>query len=244
MPESSSSQLFPNTDWSLVHLLNSPDAAQADIALNRLCLAYYRPLYVCARASGLSAHDAEDAVQDFMAHLLGNDAFKALNQEKGRLRAWIGRGFSNRLIYRYRNQSALKRGGGCEHLSLDFAHAEHLYQHDHRHDDSAEHACDLRTALDLWIQVLRRLDADPRLNKRPEIYAALRPCILSGWPSNGPSQTEVGAQLGLSASTLRVRLHNLAIKARAHFDEVARANLDPLIPSEDLDHLWQLLKAT
>ena len=36
---------------------------------------------------------------------------------------------------------------------------------------------------------------------------------------------------------------NLAAKARATFEQVARENLDPLIPQEDLDYLWQLLKA-
>jgi len=237
-----SQSLFPTTQWTLVHLLHSEDRKKAALALDRLCRAYYRPLYVSARASGLTTYDSEDAVQDFFAHVLGNDALKTLDQEKGRLRHWIGRAFSNRLHHNHRLQSAQKRGGGEAHLPLDFLLAEQLYQSQHLHDPSAEHACDLRTALDLWQETQRRLDSDQRLAKRPEIYSALRHCILTGWPSDGPTQSEVAGKLGISVNTFRVRLYNLTRKARDIFAEVARENLDPLIPSDDLDYLWHLLR--
>lgn len=233
---------FPTTQWTLVHLLRSEDARGSEIALDRLCTAYHRPLYHYARASGMTPHDAEDAVQDFFVHMLGTDALKTLQQEKGRMRAWMIRSFSNRVIQGYKRQNAAKRGGGVEHVTWDFVTAEQLYKRHHRPGHDPAHASDLAQAQELWEGTLARLGADPRIQKRPEIYAALRPHILHGWPKHGTTQSDVASTLGLTVNALRVRLSNLTIKARNVFSQIAHEMLDPAIPDEDVEHLWQLLR--
>jgi DNA-directed RNA polymerase specialized sigma24 family protein len=238
----SPSHLFPTTHWTLVDLLNSPDVVQAEIALDRICRAYYRPLYVCARVSGLSAHDSEDAVQDFMAHIIANDGLKTLQREKGRVRGWMKRSFINHLHHLQQKRSALRRGGDCAHLSFDFDVAEQLFQHQHAGELSADHACDLRTALDLWQETLLFLDRDIKLQRRPLIYQELRPHILTGWTSHNATQEEAAQKLGISAAALRVRLHHLAQKAKDTFVRLAQENLDPLITPEEVNHLWQMLR--
>lgn len=225
-----------------MHLLQSADKRGAEIALGRLCTAYRRALYHYARASNLNPHDAEDAVQDFFEHVIGQDALQTLQQEKGRLRGWMIRSFNNRLMNRHDHRTAQKRGGGVEHVQWDFTSVEAEFSRTHRAGHDAAHACDLALAMELWKQTLNRLDADPRIQKRPAIYAILRPHLLHGWPKNGPSQTEVARALGITANALRVRLVNLVEKARVNFAEIARETLDPLIPEEDLQHLWSLLR--
>ena len=234
--------LFPTTQWTLVHLLSSSDERGADIALDRLCAAYRRALYHYARASGHSPHDAEDAVQDFFVHVLGQNALKTLQKEKGRLRGWMIRAFNNRLTNRREHHGAHKRGGGVEHVQWDFASVEIEFNRQYRAGQDAAHACDLALAIELWDMTLTRLDMDPKVQKRPAIYEAIRPHLLQGWPKNGPAQTEVAKRLGITANALRVRLVNLAEKARSIFAEIARDTIDPLIPEEDVVHLWSLLK--
>jgi len=226
----------------LVHLIHSADSRGADIALDRLCATYRHALYHYARASGLSRHDAEDAVQDFFAHVLGQDALKTLQKEKGRLRAWMIRSFNNRMTNRREHRTARKRGGGVEHVQSDFDSVEMDFTRQHRAGQDASQACDQALATALWEKTLRKLDTDVRLQKRPAIYQTLRPFLLHGWPKNGPAQSEAAAALGISVNALRVRLVNLTAKARIFFSEIAREDLDPLIPDEDVNHLWALLR--
>lgn len=234
--------LFPTTHWTLVHLLHSDDDQGAEIALERLCSAYSKALYHYSRASGLSPHDAEDSVQDFFAHVLGQNALRTLQKEKGRLRSWMIRSFNNRLTNRREHTAARKRGGGVEHVQWDFSSAEKEFsQHHHTGMDAAQ-SCDLALALGLWEATLRRLDADSKVQKRPALYLALRPHLLHGWPKHGPNQTEVAARHGLTANALRVRLANLITKARSIFMNIAREMIDPLISEDDLEHLWNLLR--
>jgi DNA-directed RNA polymerase specialized sigma24 family protein len=235
--------LFPTTQWTLVHLLHSnDDLGAAELALERLCSAYRSALYHYARASGLGPHDAEDSVQDFFAHVIGQDALKTLQKEKGRLRSWMIRSFNNRLMNRREHRAARKRGGGVEHVQWDFSSAEQEFSRHHHSGMDAAQSCDLALALGLWEATLRRLDSDSKVQKRPALYQSLRPHLLQGWPKNGPNQTEVAALHGLTANALRVRLVNLIIKARSFFISIARETIDPLISDEDLDHLWSLLK--
>lgn len=234
--------LFPTTQWTLIHLIHSADSRGADIALDRLCSTYRRALYHYARASGLSRHDAEDAVQDFFAHLLGQDALKTLQKEKGRLRSWMIRSFNNRMTNRREHRTARKRGGGVEHVPWDFDSVEMDFIRQHRVGQDASQACDQALATTLWEKTLLKLDMEPRVQKRPAIYQTLRPHMLHGWPKNGPAQVEAAAILGISVNALRVRLVNLTAKARTLFSEIAREDLDPLIPDEDVEHLWSLLR--
>ncbi len=237
-----SPSLFPTTHWTLVHLLHSDDDRGVEFALERLCTAYRSALYHYARASCLGPHDAEDAVQDFFVHVLGQEALKTLQKEKGKLRSWMVRSFNNRLVNRREHQEARKRGGGVEHVQWDFSSAEQEFsRHYHAGMDAAE-SCDLALALGIWEATLRRLDTDSKVQKRPGIYQALRPHLLQGWPKNGPNQTEVAARHGLTANALRVRFVNLIAKARRFFISITRETIDPLISEDDLEHLWNLLK--
>ena len=231
---------FPTTSWTLVHLIQSKDQRGSDIALERLCTAYRRALYHYARASGLDPHDAEDAVQDFFFQVLGQNALATLQKEKGRLRGWMIRSFNNRLNNRRAQRSTHKRGGSAVHVDWQFAIAELEFSRQQRGLDASV-ACDLALAAGLWEQTLARLDADPKVQKRPELYAVLRPHLLHGWPKSGPSQAEVARGFGITINALRVRLANLSEKARCLFADIAAETLDPLIPEEEVRHLWDLL---
>lgn len=234
--------LFPTTQWTLVHLLHSDDDRGAEIALERLCAAYCKALYHYARATGLSPHDAEDSVQDFFVHVLGQSALQTLQKEKGMLRSWMIRSFNNRLTNRREHSAAKKRGGGVEHVQWDFSSAEKEFSLHFQSGMDAAFSCDLALALELWEITLAKLDVDPKVQKRPAIYETLRPHLLQGWPKNGPVQTEVAKSLGITVNALRVRLVNLTEKARSLFAQIARETIDPLIPEEDVAHLWSLLR--
>lgn len=167
---------------------------------------------------------------------------KTLHKEKGRLRFWMIRSFNNRLTNRRERQRAMKRGGGAEHVLWDFTIAEQEFSRHHHAGMDAALACDLALALGLWEATLRRLDADPKVQKRSGLYQVLRPYLLHGWEKEKQSQAELAAQCGVSANVLRVRLVNLSAKARSLFTSNARETIDPLISEEDIEYLWTLLQ--
>jgi len=64
----------------------SPRSAEA---LERLCRAYWYPLYAYARRAGHSPSDAEDLTQGFFARLLEKDYLRSAAPDKGRFRTFL-----------------------------------------------------------------------------------------------------------------------------------------------------------
>lgn len=238
---STSSSLFPQTRWTLVHLLNSPDSRTADIALEQLCRAYHRPLYVYARGLGLSRPDAEDLVQSLFARLLAQESFKTLQQQKGRMRSWIVRVFLNEMSHWKQRQLAQKRGGNNGLITLDFSEAERLLTDVALTQSDPARACDLAQAIELWRELLPHLREKYRLRDRQELFTALEPALLGGWPADGPGQKIIAEQIGTTALRLKAHLVRLREQARLHFSDLAREKLDPAISEEEVAHLWGLL---
>src|SRR5258708_6647202 len=109
---------FLTTHWSQVLLAAGETSSQAAEALETLCRAYWPPLYTYARRDGLSPHDAQDAVQDFIVHLIERKDFANVVPEKGRFRSFLLAALKNFLISQARADRALKRGGDQPSLSL------------------------------------------------------------------------------------------------------------------------------
>lgn len=57
-------------------------------ALEKLCQAYWYPLYAYARRLGQTPHDAEDLVQAFFVQCLEKKYLSAADQAKGRFRSF------------------------------------------------------------------------------------------------------------------------------------------------------------
>ena len=116
--------IFPATRWSLVARVQGEPGVDAERALEDLCQSYWYPLYAFARSRGLSPHDAEDSTQGFFQRLLGLGSLDSVGAERGRLRAFLLAAMKNYLSSQWRDEKALKRGGGQRLLSIDQDWAE------------------------------------------------------------------------------------------------------------------------
>ena len=110
---------FTNTHWSVVLAAREDDSTQASAALEKLCRAYWYPLYAFIRRQGASAHDAQDVTQAFFAHLLKIDFLRGVAPAKGKFRSFLLASLKNFLADERDRAAALKRGGGQKILSLD-----------------------------------------------------------------------------------------------------------------------------
>ena len=61
---------FASTHWSVVLAAAEGDIPSAGTALEQLCRAYWKPLFVFARGLGYTEHDAQDLNQGFFEQFL------------------------------------------------------------------------------------------------------------------------------------------------------------------------------
>ncbi len=82
-------QWFATTHWSVVLAAKQGDASEAAGALEKLCRAYWRPLYAYIRRDGHDATEAQDLTQDFFARLLARDYLQHLHHQQGKFRSFL-----------------------------------------------------------------------------------------------------------------------------------------------------------
>jgi RNA polymerase sigma-70 factor (ECF subfamily) len=213
------SPVFVTTRWSVVLAARGGDSSRAAEALERLCEAYWYPLYAFVRRKGLTAEAAQDLVQEFFARLLETNWLENLDREKGRFRAFLLASVQNLLGKEVERAQAIKRGGGCVHFSLDAETAEGRYRLEPAHDATAEKIFERRWALALLEQALAALKHDYVQADKAALFEALQGC-LSG-EENTESYAELGARLGMSEGAARVAVHRL----RRRYGELLRAEI-------------------
>ena len=94
-------------------------------ALERLCQIYWQPLYYYARRLTRQPADAQDLVQGFFHRLIEKEYLALIEKkETGSFRGFLKCALERYRIDEWRSLTAVKRGGGSHHLSLDFEAAE------------------------------------------------------------------------------------------------------------------------
>src|SRR5579862_7934844 len=88
-------------------------------ALEKLCEAYWQPIFLFARRKGWGEEDAKDLTQQFFARLLERNDFSGLDPARGKFRTFLLTAFTHFLANEHDRASALKRGGGQKIFSLE-----------------------------------------------------------------------------------------------------------------------------
>lgn len=109
---------FASTHWSVV-LQAQGESPAAKEALEKLCRAYWWPLYGFVRRQGYAPEEAQDLTQDFFALLLERRDLDAVRGEKGRLRSYLLVSLKNIVAKARRRELAVKRGEGRALVPLE-----------------------------------------------------------------------------------------------------------------------------
>src|SRR5437763_17115023 len=109
---------FTTTQWSVV-LDAQGESPSAEEALEKLCRAYWWPLYGFVRRQGYSPEEAQDLTQGFFAMLLERRDLDAVRREKGRLRSYLLALLKHLLAKARRRAITVKRGEGRPLVALD-----------------------------------------------------------------------------------------------------------------------------
>ena len=231
---------FHTTHWSVVLTAREGNPQEAREALERLCRTCWFPLYAWARKQGYQPADAEDLTQGLLEHLLENEFFHNVSEEKGRFRSFLLGSFRNYLTDVARSSSALKRGGGARFLSLDAPQVEERYVREQVDQLSPDQVYERRWALAVIETVLNRLGDEAAAAGNGALFKQTRNCILG--ERHGPPHAEISASLGMSEGAVRVAVHRLRLRYRELFiEEIAQTVSRPEEIEEEVGYLLRVL---
>ncbi len=219
--------VFVTTHWSVVLAAREEASPQSAEALEKLCRAYWYPLYAYVRRVGHSPEDAQDLTQEFFACVLERRVVAKADPERGRFRSFLLASLKNFLAHEWEKARAQKRGGRAQMVLLDFATAETRLGQPAAPGDSPDRAFDRQWALSVLDLVLGRLRDEYADSGRDNLFRALKE-TLSGGRSEIPYR-ELGARLGLSEGAVKVAAHRL----RKRYRELLREEIAQTVAGPD-----------
>jgi RNA polymerase sigma factor (sigma-70 family) len=234
---------FVTTRWTMVLSAGRKSSAQAERALGELCQTYWYPLYAYVRRRGYSKEDAEDLTQAFFSRFLEKNYLDGLNAERGKFRAFLLACLKHFLANEWDKANRQKRGGGAEHLSLDWEQAAERFSHEPLRDGgiaAPDHLFDREWALTLLERAIVRL-RDEYADKA-ELFEQTRSYLMLG--EEATPYDRAAAALGLDEGAVRVAVHRLRRRYRELLrDEIGQTLVDPAQVEDELRSLQAALRA-
>jgi RNA polymerase sigma factor (sigma-70 family) len=231
---------FATTHWSVV-LTAQDESPAAQEALEKLCRAYWRPIFSFVRRQGVGPEEAEDLTQGFFALLLERRDLDAVRKEKGRLRSYLLVSLKHFLASEQRRAMAIKRGKGQRLVPLEELSAKERIEMEPADHLSADRLYERRWASTLMEQVLRRLKDEYRTAGNAALFGRLKG-LLTDEPG-APSRAEIAARLGMTENAVWQALHRF----RHRYQVLLREEISHTVAiasdiEDELRHLISVLR--
>lgn len=231
---------FRTTHWSVVLRAGRESTPGAAEALERLCAAYWYPLYAFVRRRGHRPEDAQDLVQGFFERLLSRRDLAAVDPGKGRFRTFLLTALTHHLANEWDRSQARKRGGGLSFVSLEGENPEERYRHEPAVDATPEAIFERAWAERMLETVLARLRHECVADGRGDRFDALKGCLLGQRAE--VSYVELARQLGTTEQGIKSAVHRLRQRFRDLFREEIAQTVDGEAEIEaELRHLVQVM---
>jgi RNA polymerase sigma-70 factor (ECF subfamily) len=231
---------FTTTHWSIVLNAQDPHSPQASEALERLCRAYWYPLYAFVRRQGYEEAEAKDLTQGFFAKLLEKNYLAGVQRAKGKFRSFLLVAIKHFMSDERDKARALKRGGDKILISLDETVGEDRYRHEPVDTMDAEKLYERRWALTLLEQARERLKEEYLMAGKAKLYEQLQ--LFGSGDKDTPAYAEVAPALGLSESGLRSAVHRMRQRySELVREEVAQTVSSPAEVDEEIRYLIRVV---
>ena len=212
---------------------------QSHEALEKLCRAYWFPLYAYVRRKGHDVHDAQDLTQEFFARLLAKNYLSVADRNKGKFRSFLLGALEHFLAREWTKAHAQKRGGGRSNLSLDERDVENRYLLEPSHDLTAKKMFDQRWAMAVLDQAMGRLREECVSNNKGDLLGKVEG-LLSGEKGEA-SYAEVAAELNMTEGAIKMAV----LRLRRRYGELIRAEIAQTVTTpEDAQEELQFLFLT
>ena len=227
---------FVTTCWTVVLSAGRKSSLDSDRALSELCQTYWYPLYAYVRRQGHTKEDAEDLTQAFFARFLEKNYLQGLAAERGKFRAFLLAAIKHFLANEWDKSRRQKRGGGAQHLSLDWQTADERYHLDPPDPASPDKAYDRAWALTLLERVIKRLEEECAASGKAELFQRAKGYLMRG--ESASAYAQAASELNMDEGAMRVAVHRL----RKRYRELLRAEIAETLadPSQVADELRSL----
>lgn len=220
---------FQTTHWTVVLAAGLKDSPESAAALQKLCTAYWYPLYAFIRRRGYTDEQSEDLTQEFFARLLAKDLLADVTRLGGRFRSFLLTVLKRFLANEWNREHAQKRSGGKPLFSIDDT-AEARYQRELTEHATPETLFERQWAAAVLDQVLARLRDEYAAAGKQALFEQLQNC-LPGAQSQIP-YAQIAAAFGLKEAGVRMAAHRL----RRRYGELLRAEIAVTVSSpEEID---------
>ncbi|HZR17375.1 MAG TPA: sigma-70 family RNA polymerase sigma factor [Verrucomicrobiae bacterium] len=231
---------FGDTHWSVIlSAMDKQRPVEAVDALQRLCRVYWPPLYAFIRRQGETPHDAQDLTQKFFARFLDKDYLASVDQAKGRFRSFMLAALKHFLANERDRQRALKRGGGCAFVPVDFHSAESHCRFEPVDNLTPEVIFQRRWASALLEQSMARLRSEYASAGKESLFEQLKHTLTEG--RGTIAYAELASSSRMSEAAVKMAVHRL----RQRYREAIRSEIAATVadPSQIEDELREVLRA-
>ena len=230
---------FDTTHWSVVRLAGDAQSSESLAALEKLCRAYWHPIYVFARRKGRTEEDAKDLTQHFFYNLLERRDFSGLDPRKGKFRTFLLTAFSHFMANDYDRAKASKRGGGSVIVSLD-EYSEDLSLHDPAAGQSAAMSYDLQWARSIVKNALESLKQEMTNAGKGGQFGILKSFLTT--EAVKTDYTSAATKLGMADTSIPVLVHRMRQRYRQLVrEQVAQTVTSPTELDEEMRYLFDVL---
>jgi RNA polymerase sigma-70 factor (ECF subfamily) len=195
-------------------------------ALEKLCDAYWYPIYVYVRRRGYGPEDAQDLTQEFFAQLIAKEHLRLADSNKGRFRSFLLAMLNFFLAREWSRAHRRKRGGHYKFVSLDEQMAEERYQIEPHDSDSPDKNFQRQWALTVLKQTMKALERECAETGKTSLFEEVKQ-LLSGEP-DGVSYAVISQRLSMTEGAVRVAVHRL----RQRYGELLRVEVSQTLGSK------------
>ena len=208
--------------------------------LAELCAGYWHPLYAYVRRRGYDRDDACDLTQAFFARLIEQRRLAAADPVRGRFRSFLLTSMKNFLASEWRRESAAKRGGGADVVSIDANDAEDRCRVEPADNRTPEAEYERRWALALIRRAVQDVRRDYADRGQTQLFDALKAYLAAD--IGEASYVELSRRLGRSEAALRTALSRLRARWRTRLREVVAETVqEQRLVDDELAHLVRAL---
>ncbi len=215
---------FATTHWSLVLRAGQAHSPQSAEALEKLCRAYWYPLYVFVRREGYGAEEAQDLTQEFFSRLLAKNYLQMADPNRGRFRSFLLASMKHMLANERRAAARLKRGGDAVVFSLDAQVPEERYQMEPADPLTPDRIYTRRWVETILARVLDRLEVE--YSGHAMRFDELKIFLIEA--KGTASFAEVAQRLGVTELALKSVVHRMRRRYGQLFrEEIAQTVAEP-----------------
>ncbi len=232
---------FDTTHWSLVSIAQSDEANTGDVraALEKLCRAYWYPLYSFARRQGRKPEDAQDLTQSFLIKFIETNGFASADRQRGRFRTYLLGAMKHFMANDWRRHRAAKRGGNVQFLEWDALDPESRFAHEPAESEHPDLAYDREWALELLERAKRKLKEEAVQKGKLDQFHALRNCLTG----TEPPRSETAVKLGMTEGAVK----SAVLRMRQRFRDLLRSEIAETVQTRDeindeMQHLLAVLR--